>query len=313
MHSTMPQEGQGLVLTLDVGGTDIKVALQDAAGGFHGLRRLPTPLDPYRPGDVIVERVAGLVREYRDQAGGSPIRSIGLVVPGLVDEDAGVGILSANLGWRSYPFSRMVQEATGLPVAFGHDVGMAGDAEMRLGAGRGLRDVVVIIIGTGIAGALFCDGRRVLGGGFAGEIGHAPVPGGLQCACGATGCLETLASAGAIARRYTEASGRPVAGAAEVLAAAGAGDKDARSVWNEGVEALAVALSQMVAVLGSEAVILGGGLSQAGSALLEPLGQRVDSLLSFHRRPRLLRSVLGQDAGLMGAGLRARDLLAEPR
>lgn len=300
----------GLVLALDVGGTDIKVALQDAAGTLHGLRRLPTLQDPHRPGDIIVEQVAGLVRGYTDQAGDVPLRSIGLVVPGLVDEDAGVGILSANLGWRDYPFSRMVQEATGLPVAFGHDVGLAGEAEMRLGAGRGLRDAVVVIIGTGVAGALFCDGRRVHGGGFAGEIGHAPTPGGLQCACGAVGCLETVASAGAIARRYTEHTGRRVPGAAEVLAAAGRGDVVARRIWTEAIEALAVVLSQLAAVLGSEAIILGGGLSQAGPALLDPLGELIGSSLSFHRRPQLLQAVLGQDAGLMGAALRARDLLA---
>ncbi|MEB7503851.1 ROK family protein [Arthrobacter koreensis] len=312
MLSPIPPGGDGLVLALDIGGTDIKAALQDASGTFHGLRRLPTPHDPHHPGDIIVDKVAGLVRGYTAQAGDVPLRSIGLIVPGLVDEDAGVGILSANLGWRNYPFSRMVQEATGLPVAFGHDVGLAGEAEMRLGAGRGLRDVLVIIIGTGIAGALFCDGRRVHGGGFAGEIGHAPIPGGIPCACGAAGCLETLASAGAIARRYTELTGNPVPGAAEVLAAAGTGDPTARRVWSEAIEALAVVLSQMVAVLGSEAVILGGGLSQAGSALLDPLGALMDSALSFHRRPQLLRAVLGQDAGLMGAALRARDLLAGP-
>ena len=312
MPSTEPHGGDGLVLALDIGGTDIKVAMQDASGVFHGLRRLPTPHDPHHPGDIIVEKVAGLVRGYADQAGGIPLRSIGLVVPGLVDEDAGVGILSANLGWRDYPFTRMVQEATGLPVAFGHDVGLAGEAEMRLGAGRGLRDVVVTIIGTGIAGAVFCDGRRVHGGGFAGEIGHTPTPGGLRCACGAAGCLETVASAGAIARRYTELTGIQVPGAKEVLAAAGTGDATARRIWDEAVEAIAVVLGQMAAVLGSEAVILGGGLSQAGPALLDPLGRLLNSRLSFHRRPQLLRAVLGQDAGLMGAALRARDLLDAP-
>ncbi|MCC9194544.1 ROK family protein [Arthrobacter sp. zg-Y916] len=310
MHPLVPRDGNGLVLALDVGGTDIKVALQDGSGTLHGLRRLSTPRDAQRPGDVVVEEVARLLADYQEQAGSVPVRSIGLVVPGLVDEVSGVGILSTNLGWRNYPFSRNVEEATGLPVAFGHDVGLAGEAEMRLGAGRGLRDAVVMVIGTGIAGALFCDGRRVHGGGFAGEIGHAPVAGGIPCACGASGCLETVASAGAIARRYTELTGVPVSGAREVLAAAAAGNTDAARIWNEAVEALAAVVASITAVLGSEAVIFGGGLSQAGSALLDPVARLVDSRLSFHRRPRLLSSVLGQDAGLTGAALRARDLLA---
>lgn len=312
MHSAAPPDGEGLVLALDVGGTDIKVALQDSAGAFHGLRRLPTPLDPQAPGDVIVAETARLLGEYRALASGAPIRSIGLVVPGLVDETAGVGILSANLGWRDYPFSDEVRKATGLPVAFGHDVGLAGEAEMRLGAGQGLRDAVVMVIGTGIAGAVFSDGRRVHGGGFAGEIGHAPVPGGLPCACGAVGCLETVASAGAIGRRWARHTGARNAGAREVLAAAAAGDPAAHRIWDEALEALATVISQVTAVLGSEAVILGGGLSQAGPALLDPLAGMVDSRLSFHRRPRLLVSALGQDAGLAGAAMAARDLLAVP-
>ena len=312
MHSAAPPDGEGLVLALDVGGTDIKVALQDASGVFHGLRRLPTPRDAGSPGDVIVAEIARLLAEYRALASGEPVRSIGLVVPGLVDEAAGVGIFSANLGWRDYPFSAKVRSATGLPVAFGHDVGLAGEAEMRLGAGRGLRDAVVMVIGTGIAGAVFSDGCRVHGGGFAGEIGHAPVPGGLPCACGATGCLETVASAGAIGRRWARHTGTGHAGAREVLAAATAGDREARRIWDEALEALATVIGQVTAVLGTEAVILGGGLSQAGPALLEPLGRMVDSRLSFHRRPGLLASALGQDAGLMGAALAARDLLAVP-
>lgn len=307
--SVSPPQDEGLVLAFDVGGTDIKAALQDNAGRFRGLMRVPTPRDARRPGDIIVERVAELAQEYAVRAEGRPIRSVGFVVPGLVDEDAGTGILAANLGWRNYPFASRLHEATGLPVAFGHDVGLAGEAEMRVGAGRGLCDVVVLIVGTGIAGAVFADGRRVRGGGFAGEFGHMPAGGGLPCPCGASGCLETVASAGAIARRFADRTGSPVREAREVLAAARKGNAAARDIWNDAVEALATVICQTAAVLGSEAVIFGGGLSQAGPALLDPLARLTDARLSFHRRPRLLRSALGQDAGLVGAAMRARDLL----
>ncbi len=298
------------VLAFDVGGTDMKAALVDDTGRLYSLMRIPTPRNGERPGDAIVAKVASLVQDYIGKFPGCSIGSIGFVVPGLVDEEAGIGVMSANLGWRDYPFTERITGATGLPVAFGHDVSIAGEAEMRAGAGRGLSDVVVMIIGTGIAGAVFCGGHRVRAGGYAGELGHAEVPGGDPCPCGASGCLETIGSAGAIARRYNERTGGSAPGAEAVLAAARHGDPHAVQVWDEAVNALAFSICQLAAVLGTEAVILGGGLAQAGAALLDPLRLRVESRLSFHRVPQITTSLLGQDAGLVGAGLRAHDLVA---
>lgn len=304
--------GGGSVLAFDVGGTDMKAALQDESGGFHSLLRMPTPRDETRPGDAVVREVAALTRRYLGEYPQASVRAIGLVVPGLVDERTGTGLFSANLGWRNYSFARRLREETGLPVAFGHDVGLAGEAEMRLGAGQGLQDAVVLIIGTGIAGAVFCDGRRVRSGGYAGEIGHTAVPSGTLCACGAFGCLETVGSAGAIVRRYNEQTGQHAAGAKAVLHAARNGDAAAARIWSEAVDALAAGICQLAAALGTEAVIIGGGLSQAGSELTEPLRLAVERRLSFHRRPGIRVSVLGQDAGLMGAALHARGLTGEP-
>jgi glucokinase len=99
-----------------------------------------------------------------------------------------------------------------------------------------------------------------------------------------------------------------VPGAREVLAAAAAGDAEAARVWDDAVAALAEALARLVATIAPEAVVIGGGLAQAGPALFEPLGRRLDALLSFHRRPALLRAELGDDAGLLGTALAARDL-----
>ena len=187
----------------------------------------------------------------------------------------------------------------------------AGDAEHRLGAARGYGDVVVLAIGTGIASSLILDGRPYSGGGYAGEFGHSLAdPLGEPCACGAIGCLETIASAGAIARRYRQASGNAATGAKDVLAAAGTGDPIARRVWNDAVEALAQALARVVANLAPEAIVIGGGLAQSGPALFDPLRDRLDALLSFHRRPALVRAELGDDAGLLGTALAARDLAA---
>jgi glucokinase len=297
------------VLAFDVGGTDTKSALIDRHGRVLGLRRTPTPRDDADPVGAIVASLAELAQAQLDDAPDAHPVAAGVSVPGLVDERAGVGIFASNLGWRDAPIRTPAERALGLPVAFGHDVRAAGDAEHRLGAAQGYGDVVVLAIGTGIAGSLVLGGRTYAGGGYAGELGHAlSDPNGEACACGAIGCLETIASAGAIARRYTAASGIAVPGAREVLAAAEAGDADARRVWDDAIRALAEELARLVAIIAPEAVVIGGGLAQAGRALFEPVGERLDALLSFHRRPVLLRARLGDDAGLLGTALAARDL-----
>ena len=299
------------VLAFDVGGTDTKSALVDASGRVLGLRRTPTPLDPADPAGTIVASLAVLAREHLAAAPGVVPVAAAISVPGLVDEHTGIGIFASNLGWRDAPIRSLAEAALDLPVAFGHDVRAAGDAEHRLGAARGYGDVVVLAIGTGIASALVLGGHPYSGGGFAGEIGHSLAdPLGERCPCGAIGCLETIASAGAIARRYSAASGTPVGGAREVLEAADAGDPLARRVWDDAVEALAEAIARLVAVVAPEAVVIGGGLAQAGPALFGPLGTRLDALLSFHRRPALVHAELGDDAGLLGTALAARDLAA---
>ncbi|WP_448005692.1 ROK family protein [Agromyces bauzanensis] len=307
--STAPLGPGEAVLAFDVGGTDTKSALIDRHGRVLGLRRTPTPHDGDDPAGAVVAALARLARTHLAEVPDVQPVAAGVSVPGLVDDRAGVGIFASNLGWRDAPIRDLAERALGLPVAFGHDVRVAGDAEHRLGAAQGYGDVVVLAIGTGIAGALILDGRPYAGGGFAGELGHAlSDPDGARCTCGARGCLETIASAGAVARRYTAASGVAVPGARDVLAAAAAGDAHAIRVWDDAVRALSEALARLVATLAPEAVVIGGGLAQAGAALFEPLGARLDALLSFHRRPALIRARLGDDAGLLGTALAARDL-----
>jgi glucokinase len=297
------------VLAFDVGGTDTKSAIIDRRGRVLGLRRTPTPRHLDDPAGAVVSSLAALAREQLDQFPEVQPVAAGVSVPGLVDERAGVGIFASNLGWRDAPLRDIAERELGLPVAFGHDARAASDAEYRLGAATAYSDVVVLTIGTGIAGGLVLGGRPYTGGGFAGEIGHAlSDPEGEQCACGAIGCLETISSAGAIARRYTAASGIAVPGALEVLDAAAAGDVHAVRIWDDALRALAEQLARLVAILAPEAVVIGGGLARAGPALFEPLGERLDALLSFHRRPALIRARLGDDAGLLGTALAARDL-----
>jgi glucokinase len=232
--------------------------------------------------------------------------ALGVVVPGLVDAAAGMARYSENLGWRDVPFAARLAEATDLPIAFDHDVRAAGAAEQQLGAARGHRDVAFVPIGTGISAALVLDGRPYAGGGWAGEIGHLDVGSGLACVCGSTGCLETVASAAAIARRYTDRSGQPARGALDVTRRMGGGDPDAVAVWDEAADALAFALAAIVAVAAPELIVIGGGLSGAGDVLLDALRGRLEARLSAAQRPpQLCLAELGDQAGLLGAALLA--------
>lgn len=301
------------VLAFDVGGTDTKAALVDAEGRLVEVVRLPTPHAGAATGEAVVQLVAGQAARFAAAHPDVVPVAAGLLVPGHVDDDAGVGVFAENLGWQDFPFRASAQTALGLPVSFSHDVRGAGEAEHRLGAAAPYRDVVVMAIGTGIAGALFIDGRLHSGGGMAGEMGHSRVASGPACACGGIGCLEAVASAAAIARRYTAATGEAVPGAREVLERAAAGDAAAREVWESALDALALDLSHTVALLAPEAIVIGGGLAQAGPALFEPLSARLDAILTFHRRPVLLPASIGENAGVIGAALRARDLATADR
>ncbi len=309
-HAASLPESTGAVLAFDVGGTDVKSAVIAADGSVRDVRRTPTPRSETDPAGAVVDALVHLAQARSADDATPAISAIGVAVPGIVDEAAGIGVFSGNLGLRDAPLAAMLADALPVPVGFGHDVRAAGRAELELGAARGLSDVVVLAIGTGIAGAVISGSRPVLAAGYAGELGHTLAdPHGEPCVCGARGCLEAIASAGAIARRYAARAEVPTAGAAEVLAAATAGDRVAQAVWSEAVEALAEHIARLAAIIAPEAVVIGGGLSEAGAALFDPLGVQVDALLSFHRRPRLLRAELGADAGLLGAALIARDRL----
>ncbi|TFC92512.1 ROK family protein [Cryobacterium breve] len=299
------------MIAVDVGGTDIKAALFDESGRMLGLSRTPTPRNGELTALSVIYRVEELRLQFAVTFPAVLPRAVGLLVPGVVDDDAGIGVLSTNLQWANVPFKQLTEELIHLPTTFSHDVRAAGEAEFRLGAARPFRNVVVLVIGTGIAGSLFIDGHAHTGGGYAGEIGHAIIdPAGPLCGCGSRGCLETIASAGAIVRRYEQRTGARLRGAREVLALAEAGDVAATAVWSEALDALALSITQLAAILAPEAVVIGGGLAQAGEKLFVPLRERVSTLLSFHRQPLIVPASIGENAGLLGGALRARDLVS---
>lgn len=300
------------VIAIDVGGTAIKAGLVDERGRL--LIPRGTPTDQAGGADGVVAQLISICAELESAALGSGLRplAVGVAVLGLVDDESGVAVLSANLGWRDVPMRAQLASKIELPIAFGHDVRAGGLAEAVLGAGRGVGDHLFLAIGTGVAGAIMTGGKPYLGTGHAGEIGHIVVdPDGAQCGCGGRGCLETVASARAIARRYAERSGERVP-AAEVANRLAAGDPEAAAVWDEAVDALASALATYVSLFAPERVVVGGGLAASGDFLLSALRTRLEQRLSFQHLPSLVPAELGEQAGCLGAGLLAWQLLDRP-
>ncbi|KAA5835273.1 ROK family protein [Saccharopolyspora hirsuta] len=286
---------------VDVGGTETKAVLLDASGEVLAQRRGATPPRASDTAQRVLDLTCSLVGELAEHA--APV-AVGLVVPGIVDETRGVAVLSANLGWSDVPFAPLLGARLGLPVAFGHDVRAGALAEHRSGAARGAADAVFLPVGTGVSAAHVRSGQVHSGGGYAGEVGQVPVE-----VRGQRVRLEAVASAGAIGQRYRERTGNPVAGAADVARLVEGGDPAAAEVWDEAVEALGHALIWLTALLAPEVVVVGGGLSQAGPLLFDPLARRLAADWSLASAPEVVPAELGDRAGSLGAALLAADLL----
>ncbi|MEV4101881.1 ROK family protein [Nonomuraea sp. NPDC049649] len=283
------------VVALDVGGTSMKGGLVSENGAVLLSERRPTPRTDGP--EAVVAAIRDFIRHLAETGDGSPA-GVGLAVPGLVSEDT--ALYAANLGWRDVPAKDFTD--LGVPVVLGHDVRTGGLAESVLGAGRGASDFLFLPIGTGIAGAMIVNGAPYEGtAGWSGEIGHIPVfPDGEECACGQYGCLETYASAASVGRRYSQRTGQEGVKAEQVVTS---DDPIAIEVWDEAVEALSLALATYTLLLDPAMIVLGGGLSQAGPALFDPVRTRLVKRLSFREAPPLLPAALGVDAGMLGAAL----------
>lgn len=285
------------VLGIDVGGTTIKGEVTDRDGAVLAASTVATP-----QGAAAVEAIAALGADLIAQV---PVARAAVLLPGIVDD--GDAVFSANIGWRDQPVRDVVAARWGIQVLVDHDVAAAGWAEWRFGAGRGFDDVLVLIVGTGISGSLTVGGRQVRGGrGQPGEYGHIPVrPDGIACACGNIGCMETVASAAAIAREYTRRSGREIGGAADVFAVLES-DPIARGVWVDAVDAMADGLVGVIHAVTPELLVLAGGLAGAGAAVTEPLYTALSTRLTVAPAPEVVVGKFGVRAGLVAAGLSAR-------
>ena len=281
------------MLAVDVGGSTIKGGALDVAGRLRGGQRWSTRREA---GLVAVLAVIdAAVDELADRYPGA--EALGLAVPGNVDRRTGVARRSTTLNWHDVPLGARLSERLRLPVAVINDVRAGGLAEHRLGAGRGSRDVMFVALGTGISTAIISGGQMLDGArAAAGELGHLVVePDGRPCLCGQRGCLETVASGRALAAHDPD-------GAAGVLRRAAAGDPSAAAAWDAAVAGLATGLAACVMLLDPARIVLGGGIAQAGPALVDPLREQL------HRRvtgalPEIRLAELGDLAGCVGAGL----------
>ncbi len=294
-----------IVLAVDVGGTSFKAALIDEAGQTRLADSVATEGRQGEDALALLDRFVGGIIAAGANKGLHP-SACGLIAPGM-DERTGHVLFSANLGWRDFPLTaRLAARLGAMRVAAGHDVRTTGLAEAQMGAARGLMDSAFVMIGTGIAAAFVSSGQAVSGAAqMACELGHIPVyPSGEMCSCGQTGCLETYASASAIARRYRAAGGQEGMTAAALAGRLGT-DPLAARVWEEAVEALAISLATVTLLLDPAVIVIGGGLAEADETLLAPLRAGLKRRLAWRAPPPVVRNALGNRGALLGAAILA--------
>jgi len=304
---------------VDLGGTNIKAGLVDEDANVKIKFSVPTGIEE-GPDKVVANIVAAAERAIAEAGvDRKDVAGVGIGSPGPMSHRQGLVINPGNLpGMKNVPLRDLVAKATGIPTTLENDANAAAWGEFWAGAGKGVQDLVMFTLGTGVGGGVITEGK-LLRGYFenAGELGHMLVqPGGRLCSCGQKGCLEAYSSAYFLARRAEEfiAEGRPsslktyvdrgeMLMAEHVVAASRAGDELARQVWDEACYFLAVACVIMQHVSNPQRVVMAGGLIAAGDALLQPIRKYFKELTwkLLDDGPEILFATLGNDAGFIGA------------
>lgn len=300
----MSNQASDLVLSIDVGGTKIAVALVDAAGTLVHRGQQYTP---HADAEVVWTAIDALVGAALAAADGRNVIGVGVGAPGPIDLSDGT-VSPINIpSWQRFPLSGRISERTGLPVRLCGDVLCLALAERWLGAAQGALFLLGMVVSTGIGGGLVLDGAPFYGRtGNAGHVGHIVVdPGGAQCTCGGHGCVETVASGPHLAR-WAHQHGwdaPPDADAKALAQAAGRGEPIPLAAFARGADALAAAIASAAAVCDLDLVVIGGGVAQAGAVLFDPLRAALARYagLGFLRGLRVVPATLGADAGLVGA------------
>jgi glucokinase len=312
---------EGRVIGIDAGGTKLLGGVVDGSLSVrHRVHRFWRGSDRDEVLGVMVEAV----EEARASA--PDARAVGFGIPALVDPETGVAEFSTHLPLEGVPFRELMRERVGLPVFVDNDANLAALAEHRAGAARGAAHVAMLTLGTGIGGGLILDGRLYRGArGGGAELGHVVIDlDGPPCqgACPNRGCLEVMASGSAIGREGAAAAerepgsalGRAAAGGRAVTGSlvtelAHDGDAAARQVLELVGRRLGVGIASIVNALQPQVVIVGGGAIRAGEMLLEPARAVVAerALPPSREGVRIVAAELGEEAGLVGAGILALE------
>lgn len=290
------------VLAIDIGGTTFAAAAIRADRSIAARAEIPIGTDPSAT-------LTALINSF-DRSG---LTGVGIGSAGPLDVHAGT-VSPVNIpAWRGFPLTATVAALTGLPV------GLAGDAQcMALGEywhRPTARSLLGVVVSTGIGGGLVLDGEPYFGlSGNAGHIGHISIdPAGQHCPCGATGCVETIASGPSMAA-FARTHGWTGPDARALASDAHAGHPAAQHAFSRGADALATAILTTAALVDIDNVVIGGGVAAAGPVLFTPLRQALTrhAGLEFLRQVSITPTALGRDAGLYGAAALASALAGAP-
>ena len=283
------------VLALDVGGTKLAAALVDDDGGLVRTARAATPADPWPACLSLLEQVRA----------GTAVDGVGVGCGGPMRWPAGI-VSPLNMpSWQGFPLrSALAERYGGAPVRLHNDAVCVAVGEHWRGAGRGVDDLLGMVVSTGVGGGLVLGGRLVDGpSGNAGHVGHVVVePDGPVCACGGRGCLEAVARGPAVVA-YARARGSTAGDGAELAALARSGDPVASTALARAGAAIGRAVASAAALLDLRLVVVGGGLSASGPPLWDPLREAFAACarLAFLDGARVVPASLGSAAGLVGA------------
>ncbi|GAA4483308.1 ROK family protein [Microbacterium panaciterrae] len=297
---------------IDIGGTKISAVLTDADGSV--LARGVVPAPAREGGPAMADAAAALVRRLCAEHG-VRLAGAGVGAAGVIDQERGVVVAASATfaNWSGFPLAAELSARLDVPVWVENDVNAFLLGELRWGAARGESDVLGIMLGTGVGGAIALGGALHHGvHGAAGEIGHTPGFSDLMCTCGQVGHLETLASGTSIAKRYEAATGI-TAGAPEIAERARAGQDEARQVFADAARATALAASTTASLLDLGMVVVGGGVHGAWD-LLEPGildTLRTDAPVSGFPL-RVVQAEISADAVALGAAALAAARVADP-
>ncbi len=312
-----------LAIGIDIGGTKIAGAVVSESGEILEELRVPSPAqDP----DQMITEVVGLINQLAAKAP-EQVVAAGVAAAGFIDADQSTILYAPNLNWRNEPFRDRLKAHLDLPVFIENDANAAGWAEFKFGAGKGTKDMVMLTLGTGVGGAVVADYKLRRGGfGIGGELGHVRVvQDGRQCGCGRKGCVEQYASGSAVLKAAKKlASSDGPAGERlrqlktesgeltghQVYQALLEGDAATRELVNQAGSYLGQAMGSITAVLDPQVFVIGGGLSEAGELILDPIRQsflRELPARGFRPEAEIVTAQFSNQAGVIGAADLARE------